>query len=370
VRTGVPVFLGPTRAGAAGGVLALDQPTDLRAQAGEPLPGTHLAAAVEAFFANGGQRCFVVSLDDGPAEDLRLAELERGLAAVEALDEADLVLSPDVVRRRELPGLPLSETSEAGPMALQQAALVAHCDRVGGRVALLDGFPRATVRQALDQRGAVLQAAGSTGENAALYHPWVVTTDGPMPSTGHVAGVVARTDAATGVHKAPANEALNGVVDLEAAIGAAEQEQLNPAGVNCLRAFPGRGIRVWGARTLAAPPWEFLNVRRLVLTIGRHVQAALADVAFEPHDPVLWARIRREVGAHLEGLFLDGALLGATPADAYFVRCDEETNPPDARDRGTVTVEVGLAAAAPNELVVVWIIHHPGGVQVTAPAPA
>jgi hypothetical protein len=368
LRTGVPVFLGPTAAGAAGGIVALDRPDELAASFGPPLPGTYLAAAVAAFFANGGTRCHVVSLDDPPAEDYRLEELGRGLASSESLDEPDLVCAPDVVRRRELDGAPLNVDTETVPITLQQAAVVAHCDRLG-RIAVLDALPVAGVRDAIDQRARVLAAAASSGANAAIYHPWLVTVAGAMPPAGHVAGVIARSDAARGVHKAPANEEVVGVVGTQADVGTAEQEQLNPAGINCIRAFPGRGIRVWGARTLAAPPWSQLNVRRLFLTVAREIELILADTAFEPSDERLWARIRREVGAYLLQLYDAGAFAGPSPQESFYVKCDAETNPPDQQEQGATLTEIGIAAAQPYEFVVVRITNRPGGVDVTAPAP-
>jgi hypothetical protein len=253
------------------------------------------------------------------------------------------------------------------------------------RVALLDGLPRATVADTLMQRSLVLAAATAraaatdggaerppSGANAALYHPWVLTTDdpaNPMPPSGHLAGVVARSDRARGVHKAPANERLAGVIGLATDVGAGEQAMLNPSGVNCIRAFPGRGVLVWGARTLAAPPWTYLPVRRVFLTTARWIERALADAAFEPNDERLWARIRREVGAYLQSLYEAGALRGASPAEAFYVKCDAETNPPDRRDDGFTTTEIGIAAAEPYEFVVVRIIHHPGGVELTGPTP-
>src|SRR5262249_22966974 len=149
----------------------------------------------------------------------------------------------------------LNAQTELAPMTEQQGALVAHCDAMRTRVALLDGLPRATVADTLEQRRRVLAAAAAlpaasddgadrppSGANAALYHPWVLTTEGPMPPSGHLAGVVARSDRARGVHKAPANERLAGVIGLATDVGAAEQAGLNPSGVNCIRAFPGRGV--------------------------------------------------------------------------------------------------------------------------------
>jgi phage tail sheath protein FI len=145
----------------------------------------------------------------------------------------------------------------------------------------------------------------------------------------------------------------------------AEQALLNPEGVNALRAFPGRGIRVWGARTLSGnAEWTYVSVRRLFLTAARWIELNLAGAAFEPHDTRLWNRITRELTSYFEGLFRAGALQGRTAAEAFFVQCDGTTNPPEARETGQVVTVIGLAPAAPNEFVVVRIVHGAGGVDI------
>jgi phage tail sheath protein FI len=247
-----------------------------------------------------------------------------------------------------------------------------HCDRLGDRLAILDSVPSADV---------VAQARGLGGTNGALYYPWVRATDGSIggdrfvPPCGHVAGVYADTDQRIGVQKAPANEVLNGVLDLEVSLTDAQQCDIAQRGldvgvnVNCLRALPGRGIRVWGARTLSRDPnWTYVNVRRLFLTAGRWIQRNLAGAMFEPNDPGLWARITRELSAYFEDLFRRGALRGLTAQQAFYVKCDAETNPPDRREAGTVVTEIGLAPAAPGEFVVVQIIHSPSAVSIVGPS--
>ena len=148
-----------------------------------------------------------------------------------------------------------------------------------------------------------------------------------------MAGIWARNDDTRGVHKAPANEVVRGAIDLEINITKAEHDLLNPEGINCIRAFPGRGIRVWGARTLASDPsWRYLNVRRLFNYIEESIVEGTQWVVFEPNDLDLWQRIKRTISAFLLGVWRDGALFGATPEEAFFVKCDEETNPPDVVD--------------------------------------
>jgi len=179
--------------------------------------------------------------------------------------------------------------------------------------------------------------------------------------------VYARSDQRIGVHKAPANEVLEGVLDLEAGVTDADQGRLNPVGVNCLRAFPGRGIRIWGARTLSNDSaWTYVNVRRLFLTAGRWIERNMTGVVFEPHDQRLWARIVRELTAYFNDLFQRGALKGQTVQEAFYVKCNAETNPPEVRDAGMVVTEIGLAPTVPGEFVVVRIIHGASGVTITA----
>jgi phage tail sheath protein FI len=242
-----------------------------------------------------------------------------------------------------------------------QHALLSHCGELGDRLAILDSAPGSSVERVLDQRRRITQRL-TEPLNGALYFPWLQTGhDEWVPPCGHVAGIFARTDARIGVFKAPANEEVSDALDLEVAIDNALQNRLNPDGVNCLRAFPGRGIRVWGARTLNRDPaWRHINVRRLFLTVGRWVDRNMTWAAFEPNDRRLWVRIQRELNPYLTGLWRAGALQGKTPSEAFYVRCDADTNPPEIREVGQVVTEIGLAATAPAEFIVVRIIHRAG----------
>jgi uncharacterized protein len=353
--TGVPAMLGYAAAGPVGEAIALRRSAELPRAFGEPGRG-YLAAAVAAFFRNGGERCYVIRLDDGPPAP---AALEHGLTTVGDLDEVDLVCAPDVVRPRHAPGeadLP----PDPGEVAVMQRALLDHCEAAATRVALLDALPGASTAVVRDQ------AAGLRGAHGALYYPWPAGDDGAwVPPSGHVAGVISRVDRTLGVHHAPANVPLDGVRDLERGIDDPTQGLLRESGVNCLRAFPGRGIRVWDALTLSREPeWSQLNVRRLVSTLARWIAMTTRDVAFEPNAPETWARTRRALTAHLDGLFRLGALAGGSPDEAYAVRCDDRTNPPELRAAGRMAVEVLLAPAGPIEIVAVRIVRHPAGVTV------
>ncbi len=352
--TGVPAFLG---LGSGDWTLyppsqpkKLTLATQLAGAAGPARPEGYLAQAVAGFFGNGGEQCWVVRLDERLAPEKAFAAALAPLAAEAGLD---LVAAPDL--------FVLAGPGPSGLAAAQrmQGALLAHCDALGDRFALLDSLPGAGVDDVIAQRNTL------AGTNGALYFPWIRIAGDPrpVPPSGHVAGIVARSDGKTGVHKAPANEVVVGAVDLTAIVSDTLQASLNPIGVNAIRAFPGRGIRVWGARTLSREDaWAYINVRRLFLTAIRWIEQNLGGVAFEPNDPKLWTRIGRELRVYFEGLFRAGALKGKTAAEAFYVKCDAETNPTEVRDAGRVVTEIGLAPAIPNEFVVVRIIHGVGGV--------
>jgi hypothetical protein len=168
------------------------------------------------------------------------------------------------------------------------------------------------------------------------------------------------------VHKAPANETITGALNVTYHLTRAEQGELNQNGVNCIRFFAGEGVRVWGARTLASgsSEWRYLNVRRLVNMIEESISTSTRWIVFEPNDRPLWMAIRRDVSAFLTGLWRDGALMGRTPEEAFFVLCDEETNPPDQIDQGIVTTVIGIAPVKPAEFVVFRISQFSSGTTV------
>jgi uncharacterized protein len=201
--------------------------------------------------------------------------------------------------------------------------------------------------------------AGYDSKYATLYWPWIKVMDPltgkpiMLPPSGHVAGVWARSDETRGVHKAPANEVIRGVIDLESGLTKNEHDQLNPIGVNCIRAFRGQGIRIWGARTLSSDPeWRYVNVRRLFNFVEKSILNGTNWVVFEPNDMRLWGTIERTVTMFLRQVWRSGALFGSTPDQAFYVKCDEENNPPENRDVGILTVDIGLAPVKPAEFVV------------------
>ena len=359
--TGVPAFIGRVPPG----LIARQRPHGHHSIGPEPMKLTwwpqaerefqqasdsFLPYAVRGFFENGGQQCYVVPLESATFTDL-LAALE----SIRGLNTVDLVCVPD------LPG------DKAAVLELQQL-VVHHCETMGDRFAILDSRPGD------DNDGVWTQWSEIDGRNGAIYYPWVrvrgLTGGGSklVPPCGHIAGVYSRTDHERGVHKAPANEVLKGVLDLERHLTDSDQSYLNPKHVNCLRAFAGRGIRVWGARTLSGESaWTYINVRRLFLTAVRWIEWNMDDIVFEPHTPELWARIERELNAYFRSQFRAGAFRGRTPEGAFYVKCNAETNPPELRDRGQVVTEIGLAPNIPFEFVVVRLIHGEKGVTITGP---
>jgi phage tail sheath protein FI len=212
-----------------------------------------------------------------------------------------------------------------------------------------------------------MDIGGFDSSYAAMYYPWIKVMDPAtdkvvqIPPSGHMAGIWSRSDNTRGVHKAPANEVVQGAVGLSYQTTKGEQDTLNPNGVNCIRAFPGRGIRVWGARTLSSDPaWRYINVRRLFNFVEKSIENGTQWVVFEPNDRKLWARVKRDVSAFLRIVWRDGALFGSTAAEAFYVKVDDELNPPEVRDLGRLIIEIGLAPVKPAEFVIFRISQWAG----------
>jgi phage tail sheath protein FI len=282
-----------------------------------------------------------------------------GFGGLEAIDEITMVAVPDVMAAYQRGAI-----DEEAARAVQ-LALIAHCELMGDRVAIIDPPPGLNAR---DIRMWRQTGAGYDSHYAALYYPWVKVFDPStgrtkvVPPSGHVAGIWARNDAERGVHKAPANEVVRGAVDLELQITRGEQDLLNPIGVNCIRSFPGRGIRVWGARTLSSDPaWRYLNVRRYFNYLEESILIGTQWVVFEPNDAMLWARIRRNVAAFLTNEWRSGALFGSRVEDSFYVKCDAETNPPESVDLGRVICEIGVAPVKPAEFVIFRLAQESTG---------
>jgi phage tail sheath protein FI len=339
--TGVCALLGLAERGPVGDAVVLRRPDEFAGTFGAPPPGSSLAAAVAGFFAAGGTSCTVVRIE--PAD---VDWLARGLAALAASYDVDLVAVPD-----------LACAPAARRVELQRAVL-ADCERLGTRFAVLDALPDATTEGTIAQRTTLNSRFG------ALYAPWVRLADGStVPPSGHVAGLYAQSDRTRGVGAAPANLELAGVLDLVPPPGPADLGALTGAGVNPLRVLPGRGIRVWGDRTLAGPrepEWSSVGVCRLFIALTRWLATVGDTFAFEPDALPLWVRVRRELTERLWAMWRRGDLAGATPEEAFYVSCDAATNPAAVRDSGLVIAEVGLAPSVPAEFVVVRLVHQDG----------
>ncbi|MFJ4205647.1 phage tail sheath subtilisin-like domain-containing protein [Streptomyces sviceus] len=295
----------------------------------------------------------------GPAQYLGDSADRTGFGGLEAVDEISMVSVPDLMAAYQRGAIDLESVKAV------QLGLIAHCELMGDRVAIIDPPPGMNARQIRVWRQ---ETAGYDSKYAALYYPWIKSFDPAsgqtrmIPPSGHVAGIWARNDSERGVHKAPANEVVRGAVDLETQITRGEQDLLNPIGVNCIRAFPGRGIRVWGARTLASDPaWRYLNIRRYFNYLEESILIGTQWVVFEPNDHALWARIRRNISAFLVNEWRSGALFGQRPEEAFYVKCDEETNPPESVDLGRVVCEIGVAPVKPAEFVIFRLAQFSSG---------
>jgi phage tail sheath protein FI len=281
------------------------------------------------------------------------------------VDEITMVACPDLLAAYQAGAI-----NREGVKAVQ-LAMLAHCENMKDRVAILDPLPDLNAQDVKNWR---MQEAGYDSKYAVLYYPWIsVANPTPgaggasifVPPSGHLAGVWARSDTERGVHKAPANEVVRGVLGLQNQITKSEQDSLNPVGVNCIRAFPGRGIRVWGARTLSSDPaWRYVNVRRLFNFVEESILLGTQWVVFEPNDQALWQRVKRTITGFLTRVWRDGALFGLTPEEAFYVKCDAENNPPETRDVGQLIVEVGIAPVKPAEFVIFRVSQFSGGAGV------
>ena len=287
-----------------------------------------------------------------------------GFGGLEAVDEVTMVTVPDLMAAYQKGMLDLE-----GVKAVQ-LAMIAHCELMADRVAILDPPPGLNAQQIREWR---VDMAGYDSKYAALYWPWVKVFDPGsgenifVPPSGHMAGIWGRNDDTRGVHKAPANEVIRGAISLETQITKSEHDLLNPQGINCIRAFPGRGIRVWGARTLSSDPsWRYLNVRRLFNYLEESILNGTQWAVFEPNDQALWARMRRTIAAFLVNEWRKGALFGLTPDQAFYVKCDDETNPAESIDAGMVLCEIGVAPVKPAEFVVFRLSQFSGGTSLVA----
>ena len=321
-----------------------------------PPLGATMALALPAEMA-------IVSQKASPATLIGDAAERTGVNGLEVADDVTMVAFPDLMALYQSGVIDME-----GVQAVQQAMLD-HCQNMRGRVAILDAPPGMKPQEIRDWR---MKTVNYDSKYGTLYYPWIKVANplangsGPtsiyVPPSGHMAGIWARRDSQRGVHVAPANEVVAGAIGIEMQITFGEQSILNPVGINCIRAFPGRGIRVWGARTLSSDPaWRYLNVRRLFNYIEKSIERDTQWTVFEPNDFDLWQRIKRDVSAFLIRCWRDGALFGATASEAFYVKCDAELNTVEIRDVGQVIVEIGIAPVKPAEFVIFRLSQWQGG---------
>jgi phage tail sheath protein FI len=266
----------------------------------------------------------------------------KGLNALAEIDDIAIVAAPGSAA--------LADTERQAVTN----ALISHCENLRYRFAILAG-PRD-----LNQAGIRAVRSQIDSKYAALYYPWLllppVERNGPplaLSPEGAMAGIYARSDIERGVHKAPANETVRGVLGFNRNVGKGEQDVLNPEGINCLRFFEGRGYRVWGARTISSDPeWVYVNVRRLFIFLEHSIDRSTQWAVFEPNNEELWLKIRLTIESFLYDVWRTGALLGSKPEDAYFVRCDRSTMSQGDLDNGRLICLIGVAPTKPAEFVI------------------
>ncbi len=323
----------------------------------------YLAHGVYGFFNNGGGIAFVLNV--GTVEQAKAAGKKvassaalymgedngpgtrTGLKAFEEVEEIAIVVAP----------------GQTDP-AIQDMVL-SHCENMRYRFAVLDS------PEVIEKGGVDKLPKPRDSKYGAYYFPWVEVYDPEkgnifMPPSGYVAGVYARVDGERGVHKAPANEIVRGALGLRYTITKGEQDILNPKGINCIREFKGRGIRIWGARTISSDPeWRYVNVRRLFNMVEHSIEKGTQWVVFEPNDQNLWKKVTRNIKAFLSRIYMSGALFGKSPDQAFYVKCDEETNPPEVIDAGQLICEIGMCPVKPAEFVIFRIGQLPTGGDVS-----
>jgi phage tail sheath protein FI len=381
VGTNTVGFLGESMMGPVNQAVLVTNWTQFVKTFGDFTQSTYLAHAIYGFFNNGGSRCYIVNV--GAPANLDLSPADKAAAA----DKAATTAAPAAPGATTPPkvdndaryigkdngpgartGLKCFEEIEeislvAAPGQLSAAvqdAMLTHCEVRKDRFAVLDSAE--TVSGGVDR---LVRPRDS--KYGAFYFPWIQVYDPErgnvyIPPSGHVLGVYARTDTERGVHKAPANEIVRGALGLRYQISRGEQDILNPRGINCIRLMQGGGIRIWGARTLSSDPsWRYINVRRLFIMVETSIERATQWVVFEPNDFRLWKRVTRTITSFLTLIWRQGALMGETPEKSFYVKCDEETNPPEVIDVGQLIVEIGLAPVKPAEFVIFRIGQMPAG---------
>ena len=309
--------------------------------------GSADAAFVKVSFAGGS---------NGAASDLSAADFIGTDNGAGNRTGIQAFLDNDVVSIMAVPGI-------TDPNV--QLTLVAHCENLASRFAVLD-IPRNAKKT--DEIAAHRDLFSSS--YAALYHPWLTVFDPldkkniAIPPSGSIMGIYARSDNTRGVHKAPANEVVRACVGLDIPFNKGEQDILNPKGINLIRSFPGQGIRVWGARTVSSDPsWKYINVRRLFIFIEETIKANTSWAVFEPNDEALWTRVQRTISVFLTGMWRNGSLAGSSSDEAFFVNIGRNTMSQDDIDNGRLVCVIGVAPVKPAEFVIFRITQKTGDAE-------
>jgi phage tail sheath protein FI len=403
VATAVPAFIGFAASGPFNKPTLVANWAQYRSTFGDGVEGTYLGRTVHAYFNNGGGACYVVRMRSdvvtanpprgielttglrlptgsdsvvgeeevvsGPASDVgtRRDDVEPasriGVDSLEDIDEITMVCAPDLMTAFQGGFIDLESLTAA------QEAMISHCERMGDRVAILDAPPGMTASQVVAWR---IGDAGFDSGFAAIYWPWLKSLNPVtgkidfMPPCGHVAGIWARVDRTRGVHASPGNEVANGAIDVEVRIGREEGDFVDSAGINVLMHLPGRGIRATGACTLSGDPlWSHTNIRRLVNYIEKSILNGTDWVKLQANDESLWDQLANSIAGFLISEWRKGALSGGQASQAYYVKCDEDTNPPASIAAGELTCEIGLAPR-PNSFVVFRLSKFAGGLSTVS----
>lgn len=361
VATSIAAFIGQFASGPVCEPKRIAGVSELRQQFGVKGRVTQAECAVQQFFENGGAEAWVVRAKTGSSREESLPDANDLIDALAALDRVELF---------NLLCVPDTSQLEAGRAAVVAAAATSCCEKRRAFYLLdVPNFPDNPIDTVAAMQRWLQANAALRNPNVAVYFPRPVVADPfepgrllPVPASGSVAGLYARTDGQRGIWKAPAGvEAqLKGVHALEVVINDQENGLLNPAGVNCLRHFPDRGIVSWGARTFSgsddlASEWKYVPVRRTALFLEESLYRSTQWAVFEPNNERLWAELRRIIGNFLMARFRQGAFQGAKPEQAFYVRCGAETTSQNDRILGIVNIEVGFAPLKPAEFVVIKI---------------
>jgi len=321
-------------------------------------PSNTTGVFMNALTEDGADGTGIINREDMRGNPAAPPGERTGLTAFTEIDEISIICAPDIY------------SSAFDSSARQQVVddILTHCELLKDRFTIIDLPSNTKDISNLKTSTSPLRPS----KYGAVYFPWIKGYDPVtgrkklIPPSGHIAGIYARTDVERGVHKAPANEVVRGALELEFPITKGEQDILNPRGINCIRAFPGRGIRVWGARTISSDSlWKYINVRRLFIYLEESIEEGTQWVVFEPNNERLWGRVRASITEFLTRVWRDGALMGKKPEEAFFVKCDRTTMTQDDIDNGRLICVVGIAPVKPAEFVIFRIAQWRGGSDIS-----